>query len=98
MDPMSATLAFSVPELVSIVFPPLFGYIYDKYGLNGYAVIASALFVVPAHALFAFTNATPFVGMTLLGLSRSLFTTAYWPCVASVVAEHQIAVIFDIIQ
>ncbi|KAJ3108558.1 hypothetical protein HDU97_000840 [Phlyctochytrium planicorne] len=97
MDMQTAGLVMSVPDWISAVGSPLSGVFLDLYGKRGLFLPISAVFLIITHFLFLATTVTPFVGMSIMGVTYSMFAAALWPCVPYLVGPHQIATGYGLI-
>ncbi|KAI8840249.1 major facilitator superfamily domain-containing protein, partial [Chytridium lagenaria] len=88
----------SIPDWISAVGSPSSGVFLDLYGYRGLFLPISAVFLVIAHSFFLFSSITPIVGMSVIGITYSMFAAALWPCVPYLVGPHQIATGYGLIS
>jgi MFS family permease len=80
--------------LISAFASPVFGYIVDKTGKNISWSLFSSILTTLAHALLAFTSWNPYIGISIIGLSFSIWSSSIWPIIAFVIPEHQLGTAF----
>ena len=82
----------SIPDLVSSVGSPLFGFLLDRY-CTGHSrlwlVITSAILLIAVHLVLLFVNITPIVALLFLGVTYSLFGAGLWPLVSQFISDHR---------
>lgn len=94
---VSTVFAGTAPGLIpmgTMVFTPLFGYVYDRYGKGATLMIVGCLLLTGVMLAFALPfldfQAAAYVLMVLLGLSFSLVPAAMWPSMAKVVDQRSL--------
>lgn len=93
-----ATAVNGLTYIVSAVASPLLGLMVDKCGYNVTCVVIAIIMMIGSHSLLAFSFLTPYVAVSIMGLSYSLFASALWTTVAYVVPEHQLGTAYGIMQ
>lgn len=96
-DSATAALLFSIPDWIAALFSPLCGILVDKYGKRGFLLPVAAGLILITHSLFLWTNLTPYVAMSVMGISYTLFGSVLWPCVPFLVMNHQIATAYGLL-
>ncbi|KAJ3084808.1 hypothetical protein HK102_000548 [Quaeritorhiza haematococci] len=69
----------------------------DRFGHRELYLPASAAIVFVAHFLMWATTLTPFVAMSLLGISHSMFSSAMWSSVPFLVGSHQVGTAYGFV-
>jgi len=80
----------------TIIFTPLFGFIFDKFHNGGKMMLFGSFLLLVSHTLLAFTNLTPYILMFILGIAFSLVPAAMWPSVALIVEENKLGMGFGL--
>lgn len=78
----------------TIIFTPLFGFIFDRYHNGGKMMLIGSALLLISHTLLAYTYLTPYVMMFTLGIAFSLVPAAMWPSVALIVEEEKLGMAF----
>lgn len=86
----AANALISIVYLISAVISPVFGLVIDKTGRNVAWVLLSVVATVGAHGLLAFSYASPYYGMVIMGLAYSMLASSLWPLVALIIPEYQL--------
>uniref|UniRef100_A0A3Q3DRX6 Lysosomal dipeptide transporter MFSD1 n=1 Tax=Hippocampus comes TaxID=109280 RepID=A0A3Q3DRX6_HIPCM len=97
-SPAEARAVNSIVYIISAPASPVLGFLVDKTGRNVIWVMCAVCTTLASHMMLAFTFWTPWIGMSLLGLSYSLLACALWPMVAFVVPEHQLGTAYGFMQ
>ncbi|XP_051934630.1 major facilitator superfamily domain-containing protein 1 isoform X2 [Hippocampus zosterae] len=97
-SPAEARAVNSIVYIISAPASPVLGFVVDKIGRNVIWVMCAVCTTLASHMMLAFTFWTPWIGMSLLGLSYSLLACALWPMVAFVVPEHQLGTAYGFMQ
>ncbi|XP_017063377.1 major facilitator superfamily domain-containing protein 1 [Drosophila eugracilis] len=97
-SPAEANTVDSLVYLIAAVSSPIFGFVIDKLGRNVTWVFTATLTTIGAHALLTFTQLTPYVGMTIMGLSYSMLAASLWPLVALIIPEYQLGTAYGFCQ
>lgn len=90
-----ATLFISIPNFVSIIASPLFGFMIDKMGKALYWMLWACFMLVVAHMGFL-GNANewfeihPIVIMLWLGVGYSMFAASIWPLLPFIIASKHL--------
>jgi len=90
-----ATLFISIPNFVSVIASPTFGYMIDKMGKALYWMLWSCFMLVVAHMGFL-GNANewfeihPIVIMVWLGIGYSMFAASIWPLLPFIIAPKHL--------
>nr|XP_033814669.1 major facilitator superfamily domain-containing protein 1 [Geotrypetes seraphini] len=93
-----ASAVNSIVYIISAPLSPVFGFLVDKIGKNVIWVLSAVATTLAAHLILAFTFWTPWLAMSLMGISYSLLACALWPMVAFVVPEHQLGTAYGFMQ
>ncbi|KAF9163302.1 hypothetical protein DFQ26_002728 [Actinomortierella ambigua] len=96
-DPQRAGTVMSLPDVISAVGSPLCGFLVDRFGHRSRYIPLSAILLIWAHVQLGFTNATPIIGMTVIGLAYSLFASVLWPCIPFLVEDEQLGTAYGIV-
>lgn len=88
----------SLVYLIAAISSPIFGFIIDKLGRNVTWVLTATITTIGAHALMTFTQLTPYVGMSIMGLSYSMLAASLWPLVALIIPEYQLGTAYGFCQ
>ncbi|KAJ3270927.1 hypothetical protein HDV01_007324 [Terramyces sp. JEL0728] len=96
-DAEMAGFVMSIPDFISAVGSPICGIAVDYYGKRSHLMIISGLLLCTSLSLMAFTDLTPMIGMSIIGLAYSLFAATIWPCVPYLVASDQIATAYGLL-
>ena len=78
----------SIAPFGTIVFTPLFGLLYDRYGHGVTLVICGSLMLTVAHFGFSLpsgSSTVAFALMALLSIGYSIAPAALWPCVPKII-------------
>ena len=81
---------------VTIVFSPLAGYIIDTLGYRTLIQFAAASLIPVWFALMTFTSISPYVGMTLLGLTFAVTESNGYAMIVEVVPSHSLGIAYGI--
>lgn len=88
----------SLVYLIAAVSSPIFGMFIDFFGRNVTWVLTATITTIGAHALLTFTELTPYVGMSIMGLSYSMLAASLWPLVALIIPEYQLGTAYGFCQ
>ncbi|KAI8907916.1 major facilitator superfamily domain-containing protein [Gorgonomyces haynaldii] len=97
MNEEEAALLMSIPDWISAVGSPLGGLYLDTFGHRKAILLLSCLMLLLSHSLLALTSFTPYIPMTIIGVSYSLFASALWPSVPQIVKENEIATAYGLL-
>ena len=100
-EPERAGMLMSLPDIVSAVGSPLFGFILDRvahnhidtsekkylFRLRSAYLPFSAMILIIVHTLLGFTHFNPIFSLLLLGIAYSIFGAALWPLVAHFITD-----------
>eukprot|EP00823_Brevimastigomonas_motovehiculus_P007072 TRINITY_DN6080_c0_g1_i1.p1 TRINITY_DN6080_c0_g1~~TRINITY_DN6080_c0_g1_i1.p1 ORF type:complete len:585 (-),score=111.12 TRINITY_DN6080_c0_g1_i1:90-1844(-) len=98
---ISATTAgrwLAIPTLIVSILTAFLNPAIGHMGQRATLLVFSSLGIAAAHALFAFTNLTAFVPLTLLGVGFAINVSALWPCVSLVLEEVYVGTAFGVIN
>ena len=84
--------------LISAPVSPLLGLLLDKVGKNITWCFLAILASGGCHCLLAFTQASPYIGMIVMGVAYSLLASALWPIVALQIPEYQLGTAYGLMQ
>ncbi len=77
--------------LAAMVATPLFGLLIDKVGKRALFMAIGSLIIIPAYLLMLpALHITPYVSMTIIGITFSLIPAVMWPSVAYLVEEKRL--------
>lgn len=91
----TATLFTSIPNFVSIIAAPLFGFIIDRFGRSVWWIILSSAMLVVAHVMFL-GNANewffihPIPIMLWLGVGYSMLASSLWPLLPYIIQQNML--------
>ena len=88
----------SLVYLISMVLSPFLGAFMGFLGRNITFVLMAVSTSWLAHALFAFTSLTPWIGICVLGIGYSLLACTVWPMISLVVPERALGTAYGITQ
>lgn len=75
---------------------PAFGLLTDKFGKRALLMTIGSLLLIPAFLILAYTNLTPYVPMSMLGLAFSLVPAIIWPSVAYIVDQKALGTAYGL--
>lgn len=75
---------------------PAFGLLTDKVGKRALLMTVGSLLLIPAFLLMAYTNITPYIPMSMLGLAFSLVPAIIWPAVAYIVDQKTLGTAYGL--
>jgi len=93
---LSSTIVSIIPFSTAL-FTPLFGLYTDYKGRSASIMILGSFMLIIVHLTFTFTNITPYIPMSLLGITFSLIPAAMWPSVAKIVETNKIGTAYGFI-
>ncbi len=93
---LSSTIVSIIPFSTAL-FTPLFGLFTDYKGKSASIMILGSLMLIIVHLTFTFTMITPYIPMSLLGITFSLIPAAMWPSVAKIVDSSKIGTAYGFI-
>ncbi|MBP5798600.1 MAG: MFS transporter [Prevotella sp.] len=88
VDPDIAGFFSSIAPFGTMLFTPLFGLVYDRYGKGVTLVITGALMLTAVHFGFSMPMHSATIAITLmviLSIGYSLAPAALWPCVPKII-------------
>jgi len=91
----TATLFISIPNFVSIIAAPTFGFVIDKFGRSVWWIILSSAMLVVAHLMFL-GNANewffihPIPIMLWLGFGYSMLASSLWPLLPYIIPQNML--------
>ena len=88
VDPDIAGFFSSIAPFGTMLFTPLFGLVYDRYGKGVTLVITGALMLTTVHFGFSMPIHSATIAITLmviLSIGYSLAPAALWPCVPKII-------------
>ncbi|XP_068613400.1 lysosomal dipeptide transporter MFSD1-like [Brachionichthys hirsutus] len=97
-SPAQARAVNSIVYIISAPASPILGFMVDKTGRNVTWVMAAVVITLASHMMLAFTFWSPWIAMSLLGVSYSLLACALWPMVAFVVPNYQLGTAYGFMQ
>lgn len=89
-DAQTAGALMSIPDVISAVGSPLFGFLVDRVGHRGHLLPVAGILICTVHILLNFTSMHPILPLVLLGLSYALFCAVIWPCIPYLVRPNQV--------
>lgn len=84
--------------LVSAPASPILGLVIDKTGRNITWVLISVVISIGCYAVLNFTDANPYIAITVLGVAYSLLASALWPIAALLIPEYQLGTAYGLMQ
>jgi len=101
---VAPNLAGSITSLLpfgTILLTPLFGGIYDKFGIGATIMIIGAMILVFVHGIFAIPSLKSWwvaaAMVIVLGIGFSLVPSAMWPSVPKIIPEKQLGTAYAVI-
>lgn len=73
----------------AMVCTPLFGYLSDRIGKRSHLMILGSLLLLPVYMIIAYSSASLYLPMSMMGIAFSLIPAVMWPSVAYVVEESR---------
>lgn len=98
LDSSAANICNSLVYLISAGASPVLGIMVDKTGRNLIWLIVAIVFTLGSHMLLALTFLTPYIAMSIMGVSYSLLACALWPLVAMIIPEYQLGTAYGFMQ
>ncbi|KAL5004333.1 hypothetical protein ScPMuIL_017789 [Solemya velum] len=98
LSPAISNSVNSLVYIISAVASPVCGFVVDRTGKNLFWVILGTLVTIGCHALLAFTTITPYVAMSIMGVSYSILASSLWPIVSLIVKNNQLGTAYGIMQ
>ena len=98
LSPSAANICNSLVYLISAGASPVLGIMVDKTGKNLIWLIIAIVFTLGSHVLLALTFITPYLAMSIMGVSYSLLACALWPLVAMIIPEKQLGTAYGFMQ
>ena len=95
LSPADSGAATSV-LYVTIIFSPLAGYVIDRYGYRTLIQAVAAAFIPLWFCLLTFFDASPILGMTLLGLTFAVTESNSYAMIVEVVPQHQLGIAYGL--
>jgi MFS family permease len=86
----------SLVYLISAFASPICGFLIDLVGYNTLWVVGAISGTIGAHVLLSFTFLTPYIAMSLMGVSYSLLAASLWPMVSLIVPKHQLGTAYGL--
>jgi MFS family permease len=88
--PAAGQLNAFLPQ-AAMIATPLFGLLIDKVGKRALFMAVGSLIIIPAYLLMLPSlHITPYISMSLIGISFSLIPAVMWPSVAYLVDEKRL--------
>ncbi|HEX6504324.1 MAG TPA: MFS transporter [Terriglobales bacterium] len=75
---------------------PAFGLLTDKIGKRALLMTVGALLLIPAFLTMAYTDVTPYLPMSMMGLAFSLVPAIIWPSVAYIVDQKTLGTAYGL--
>ena len=98
MSSNEANKIIGLVYLISAPVSPALGLLLDKVGKNITWVFLAVLASGGCHCLLAFTTASPYIGMIVMGVAYSLLASALWPIAALLIPEYQLGTAYGLMQ
>ncbi len=95
-DKTAAGAIMGIPFIISAVASPFLGGIVDYFGQRATLLTISSIFLGITHSLMAFTSVTPYLTLSILGVSYSIYSSAMWPAVAYVVEKETLGLAYGV--
>jgi len=94
-SPHDSSLFLSVPNIICIILPPLFGIVVDKFGFSLYWTILGIFFKIVGLSIYLALSVNmfvvhPIVIMVFIGVGYSFFIASFWTLVPFVVDESKV--------
>ncbi|RKP03757.1 hypothetical protein CXG81DRAFT_16726 [Caulochytrium protostelioides] len=88
-DARTAGAVMSIPDTLSAVLVPIFGFVVDRYGGRATLLGLCAITIMFVHLALGFSDASPVGPLVMLGLAYSLYGVAIWPSVATIIQHTE---------
>lgn len=82
--------------LSAMILTPLFGLLADYIGKRSLLMMLGSLILIPVYLLMAYTQASLYIPMAMMGLSFSLIPAVMWPSVAIIVDEAKLGTAYGL--
>jgi len=89
-DQTKASQVSSIIIFFSMILTPLFGALVDRRGKRGTVMVAGSMMMIPAYLLMGFTDLTPVIAMSIMGMAFSLVPAAMWPSLPYIIPESRL--------
>lgn len=86
----------SMLTLSAMILTPLFGLLADYIGKRSLLMMLGSLILIPVYLLMAYTQASLYIPMAMMGLSFSLIPAVMWPSVAIIVDEAKLGTAYGL--
>ncbi|MCK6605641.1 MAG: MFS transporter [Ignavibacteriaceae bacterium] len=96
IDRGSAAFLSSILTLASMILTPLFGLMSDFVGKRSLIMMIGSALLVPVYLMLVYTNISPFVPFSLLGIAFALIPAVMWPSVAIIVEEQKLGTAYGL--
>jgi MFS family permease len=93
-----ASTQISLFFLSLVVFPPIFGALINLIGYNLLWIVFSSCLAICNHIFLAFTYISPFLALTLMGVSVSILNALLSTILTETVKENQLGAAFGLLQ
>ncbi len=80
----------SLLPLSAMIATPLFGLVVDRVGKRALLMACGSLLLMPVFLMMAYTGATLWLPISLMGIAFSLIPAVMWPSVAYIVEERRL--------
>lgn len=75
----------SILPITAMIATPLFGLLVDRIGKRALLMMVGSVILLPVYLMFAYTDISLYVPISMMGLAFSLIPAVMWPSVALIV-------------
>jgi MFS family permease len=86
----------SMLTLFAMICTPLFGLLVDRVGRRALFMMWGSLLLVPVYLMMAYSDASLYVPMAMMGIAFSLIPAVMWPSVAYIVDEQKLGTAYGL--
>jgi MFS family permease len=89
-DQTKASQISSIIIFFSMILTPVFGALVDRWGKRGTVMVAGSLMMIPTYLLMGYTDLTPVIAMSIMGMAFALVPAAMWPSLPYIITESRL--------
>jgi MFS family permease len=86
----------SMLTLFAMAATPLFGLLADRVGKRATLMVYASLLLLPVYLMMAYTSASLYIPMAMMGVAFSLIPAVMWPSVAYIVGPEKLGTAFGL--
>lgn len=98
MTPEQASLAVGAITVTAMITTPLFGLLVDRTGHRALYLLLGSALLVPVYLLLGYSQMSPYVPVSLMGLAFSLVPAVLWPSVMLLVPHRNLGKAFGLMS